>query len=197
MTGKKVSTAPTKPEEPGTLSPNITTMSSVGHYSTTRISRGDGDHALTQNAWNAQWSHNRYRAYYPWTMGGAIWSMYDYNQGCCDNICYSGLADLFRLPKFGMAYFRTQVPAGSYTPAGKMPYEVFINSHWMPDASDTPAGIRQCRRSGTAAQRQVPCTPQTGQWPFNLRICFPSRRRKCRHINYPPFTFLRSEMGKR
>ncbi len=41
-----------------------------GHYSTTRVTRGDGDYALMQNAWNAQWSHNRYRAYYPWTIGG-------------------------------------------------------------------------------------------------------------------------------
>ncbi len=108
-----------------------------GHYSTTRISRGHGDRALVQNAWNAQWSHNRYRAYYPWTMGGAIWSMYDYNRGCCDNICYSGLADVFRLPKFSLYYFRSQMPAGSFTPDGSMPYEVFINSHWQANSSDT------------------------------------------------------------
>lgn len=50
-----------------------------GHYSTTRIRRVDGEQAQIQNAWNAQWSHNRYRAYYPWTMGDAVWSMYDYN----------------------------------------------------------------------------------------------------------------------
>lgn len=50
-----------------------------GHYSTTRIRRGDGEQAQIQNAWNAQWSHNRYRAYYPWTMGDAVCSMYDYN----------------------------------------------------------------------------------------------------------------------
>lgn len=40
-----------------------------GHYSTTRIRRGDGEKAQLQNAWNAQWSHNRYRIYYPKTMG--------------------------------------------------------------------------------------------------------------------------------
>lgn len=108
-----------------------------GHYSTTRVTRGDGDYALMQNAWNAQWSHNRYRAYYPWTIGGAVWSMYDYNRGCCDNICYSGLADLFRLPKFGLLYFRTQMKEGTFTPAGPMTYEVFINSHWLEGSSDT------------------------------------------------------------
>ena len=53
-----------------------------GHYSTSRISRKDGEKALLQNAWNAQWSHNRYRKQYPATMGDAVWSMYDYNRGC-------------------------------------------------------------------------------------------------------------------
>ena len=47
-----------------------------GHYSTTRIRRGDGQAALLQNVWNAQWSHNRYRKQYPWTMGDAIFSMF-------------------------------------------------------------------------------------------------------------------------
>lgn len=75
-----------------------------GHYSTTRIRRGDGEKAQLQNAWNAQWSHNRYRIYYPKTMGDAVWSMYDYNRGCCDNICYSGVADIFRLPKFSLSF---------------------------------------------------------------------------------------------
>lgn len=108
-----------------------------GHYSTTRITRGEGDRALVQNAWNAQWSHNRYRTYYPHTMGQAVWSMYDYNRGCCDNICYSGTADVFRLPKFSLSYFRTQQAAGTPLPEGKMPYEIFINSHWMRGSSDT------------------------------------------------------------
>lgn len=161
-----------------------------GHYSTTRISRGDGDHALTQNAWNAQWSHNRYRAYYPWTMGGAIWSMYDYNRGCCDNICYSGLADLFRLPKFGLAYFRTQVPAGSYTPAGKMPYEVFITSHWMPDASDTLQvygnvdEVELLLNGKSLARRRPDNGPSTSEY-----VSRPDGG-NAEHINYPPFTFF-------
>lgn len=108
-----------------------------GHYSTTRMGRGDGDRALTQNAWNAQWSHNRYRASYPCTMGQATWSMYDYNRGCCDNICKSGLADIFRLPKQSLYYFRSQQPAGAYTPAGPMPHEVHVASHWLAGSSDT------------------------------------------------------------
>ena len=108
-----------------------------GHYSTTRIKRGDGEKAQIQNLWNAQWSHNRYRAYYPWTIGDAVWSMYDYNRGCCDNICYSGVADIFRLPKFSLSFYRCQLPKGTRIPEGIMPYELFIPSYRSEISSDT------------------------------------------------------------
>ena len=101
-----------------------------GHYSSTRKKRGDGEKELLMNAWNAQWSHNRYRAYYPWTMGDAVWSMYDYNRGCCDNICYSGVADIFRLPKFSLNFFRSQVPIRAPQPSGEMKPYVSIANFW-------------------------------------------------------------------
>ena len=161
-----------------------------GHYSTTRITRGDGDYALIQNARNAQWSHNRYRSYYPWTMGGAIWSMYDYNRGCCDNICYSGLADVFRLPKFSLSYFRTQIPAGSYTPDGSKSYEVFVNTHWMEDASDTVLVYGNVDEvelflNGQSIARQFPDNkPATKEYTPRPD----GGNANC--INFPPFTFL-------
>lgn len=161
-----------------------------GHYSTTRVTRGDGDHAMTQNAWNAQWSHNRYRAYYPWTIGGAVWSMYDYNRGCCDNICYSGLADVFRLPKFGLLYFRTQVKKGSFTPAGPMAYEVFINSHWLEDSSDTlqvygNVDEVQLLLNGRVVARQRPDNkPSTAKY-----VSRPDGGNAV-NIDFPPFTFF-------
>ncbi|WP_455671016.1 glycoside hydrolase family 2 protein [Phocaeicola faecalis] len=161
-----------------------------GHYSTTRVTRGDGDHAMTQNTWNAQWSHNRYRAYYPWTIGGAVWSMYDYNRGCCDNICYSGLADVFRLPKFGLLYFRTQVKKGSFTPAGPMAYEVFINSHWLEDSSDTlqvygNVDEVQLLLNGRVVARQRPDNkPSTAKY-----VSRPDGGNAV-NIDFPPFTFF-------
>ena len=161
-----------------------------GHYSTTRVTRGDGDHAMTQNAWNGQWSHNRYRAYYPWTIGGAVWSMYDYNRGCCDNICYSGLADVFRLPKFGLLYFRTQVKKGSFTPAGPMAYEVFINSHWLEDSSDTlqvygNVDEVQLLLNGRVVARQRPDNkPSTAKY-----VSRPDGGNAV-NIDFPPFTFF-------
>ena len=161
-----------------------------GHYSTTRVTRGDGDYALMQNAWNAQWSHNRYRAYYPWTIGGAVWSMYDYNRGCCDNICYSGLADLFRLPKFGLLYFRTQMKKGTFTPAGPMTYEVFINSHWLEGSSDTlqvygNVDEVKLQLNGRVIARQYPDDkPSTSEY-----VSRPDGG-NAENIDFPPFTFF-------
>lgn len=160
------------------------------HYSTTRVTRGDGDYALMQNAWNAQWSHNRYRAYYPWTIGGAVWSMYDYNRGCCDNICYSGLADLFRLPKFGLLYFRTQMKEGTFTPAGPMTYEVFINSHWLEGSSDTlqvygNVDEVKLQLNGRVIARQYPDDkPSTSEY-----VSRPDGG-NAENIDFPPFTFF-------
>lgn len=161
-----------------------------GHYSITRVTRGDGDYALMQNAWNAQWSHNRYRAYYPWTIGGAVWSMYDYNRGCCDNICYSGLADLFRLPKFGLLYFRTQMKEGTFTPAGPMTYEVFINSHWLEGSSDTlqvygNVDEVKLQLNGRVIARQYPDDkPSTSEY-----VSRPDGG-NAENIDFPPFTFF-------
>lgn len=160
-----------------------------GHYSTTRITRGQGDKALQQNAWNAQWSHNRYRAYTN-TLGQAVWSMYDYNRGCADNICYSGVADLFRLPKFSLRYFRSQVPAGSSIPSGQMPHEVFVASHWMPDGPDAlmvygnveevalllnGKEIARRRPDSAATTRNYVDHPDGGN---------------ATHVAFPPFTFF-------
>ncbi|WP_039968203.1 glycoside hydrolase family 2 protein [Bacteroides fluxus] len=161
-----------------------------GHYSTTRVTRGDGDRALMQNAWNAQWSHNRYRAYYPWTMGGAVWSMHDYNRGCCDNICYSGLADLFHLPKFGLFYFRTQVPMGSFTPAGPMPYEVFINSHWIENTSDTLQVYGNVDEVELLLNGRVVARQHPDSKPTTKDYVSRPDGGNATNINFPPFTFF-------
>lgn len=159
-----------------------------GHYSTTRVRRGDGDRALRQNAWNAQWSHNRYNTYYPHTMGAAVWSMHDYNRGCCDNICYSGTADVFRLPKFSLPFFRTQLTAGSFMPDGKMPHEVFIASYWLKDSSDTlqvygNVDEVELLLNGRSMGRQRPDSGADSPY-----IALPDKG-NCRNLVSSPFTF--------
>lgn len=159
-----------------------------GHYSTTRIRRGDGEKAQLQNAWNAQWSHNRYRIYYPKTMGDAVWSMYDYNRGCCDNICYSGVADIFRLPKFSLSFFRTQIAEGSMLPSGKMPYEVFIPAYRDEILSDTVMVYGNVDEvelvlNGKTIRRQT-----ADKGPDSDYISVPNGGNG-KNLHFPPFTF--------
>ena len=93
----------------------------------------------------------------------------------------------FRLPKFGLAYFLNTVPAGSYTPAGKTHTRYSSNAYRMPDASDTLQVYGNVDEVELFAQRQS-LARRTGQWPFNLRICFlGSRRRKCRAYQLSSF----------
>lgn len=159
-----------------------------GHYSTTRIRRGDGEKAQLQNAWNAQWSHNRYRIYYPKTMGDAVWSMYDYNRGCCDNICYSGVADIFRLPKFSLSFFRTQIAEGSMLPSGKMPYEVFIPAYRDEILSETVMVYGNVDEvelvlNGKTIRRQT-----ADKGPDSDYIPVPNGGNG-KNLHFPPFTF--------
>ncbi len=160
-----------------------------GHYSTTRVGRGDGDRALMQNAWNAQWSHNRYRAYYPWTMGQATWSMYDYNRGCCDNICRSGLADIFRLPKFSLDYFRSQQPAGAYTPFGAMPHEVHIASHWLEGSSDTVVVYGNVDEVALELNGRTIARQRADRGPTTDGYVAHPDGGNATHVAFPPFTF--------
>ena len=159
-----------------------------GHYSTSRVTRGDGERALLQNLWNAQWSHNSNRTHSRATLGGAVWSMYDYNRGCCDNICYSGVADLYRLPKYSLHYYRSQLQAGTPLPGGPMPYECFIASRWDAQSEDTVVVLGnvdevEIRVNGTPfARRKADVGPTTA---YTLQRTSGNSDR----LSSPPFVF--------
>lgn len=160
-----------------------------GHYSTTRVSLGDGERAQRQNLWNLQWSLNSNRTTSNNTIGGAVWSMYDYNRGCCDNICYSGLADLFRRPKYGLHLFRTQIPYGSNTPCGKMPYEMFLATRWDAESSDTVIVLGNVDEVALVingkevARKKADKGPKTAYSPL-------TNGGNSDRLAYPPFTFM-------
>ncbi len=165
-----------------------------GHYSTTRIGRADGERALRQNLWNAQWSLNSNRLHSEKTMGGAVWSMYDYNRGCCDNICESGLADLFRLPKYSLWLFRSQVPAGAFTPSGPKRHEVFIASRCDSLSSDTLVVLGnvhevELRYNGRTLARQR--ADHGESTPYTQT----TNAGNCEKLNFPPFTFKGIQPG--
>ena len=169
-----------------------------GHYSTTRIKRGDGEKALLQNAWNAQWSHNRYRAYYPWTAGDAVWSMYDYNRGCCDNICYSGVADIFRLEKFSVPFFKSQMAIGTALPQRRFTPYIFLATYWNEPVLQNKVIVYSNTEEvallidGKEVARQKPDSGadsdygEKKQW-YNGGNPFDSGN--CKQLNSPPFTF--------
>ena len=170
-----------------------------GERSTTRKSRGNGENALLQNAWNAQWSHNHYRSQYPWTCGDAVWSMYDYNRGCYNFICKSGVSDIFRLPKFSWWFFRLQQPVGTPLSQSFMSPELFIANYWTPRKESDKVIVYgnveevELRVNGHVVGRQkadngadLPYAPTedqyyTGGVPFD--------KGNCRNLTNPPFTF--------
>jgi beta-galactosidase len=170
-----------------------------GHNSSTRIKRGDGEAALLQNAWNAQWSHNRYRAYYPWTVGDAVWSMYDYNRGCCDNICRSGVADLFRLPKFSLAFFKSQMLIGQPLPSGKFKPYLFLATHWTAPTKENKVIVyanveevalllngKEIARKTCDSGADSPYAKKKEQWYSGGN---PFDGGNVAHLTQPPFTF--------
>jgi len=169
-----------------------------GHYSTTRVKRGDSEKALLQNAWNAQWSHNRYRACYPWTSGEAIWSMYDYNRGGCDNICHSGVADIFRINKFSVPFFKSQLDIGTPLPSGVFQPYIFIATFWNKPTPWNKVIVYSNTEevaliiNGQEVARQKPDNgPDSEYGPKELwtKGGHPFDGGNCRHLNHPPFTF--------
>jgi len=105
-----------------------------GDMSTTRVNRADGEKALLQNAWNFQWEHNLLMGpkYYPWTIGDASWAFYDGFEATRKTTSNWGIVDVFRLPKFGYYFFRSQLSPDKPVFAADNKPMVYIANWWTP-----------------------------------------------------------------
>jgi beta-galactosidase len=137
--------------------------------------RGAGEVRLLQQAMNFQEAHNDNRKTTAFADG--IWVMYDYNRGYADDIEASGVMDIFRLPKFGYWFFRSQREPSETVlgkPAGAM---VFIANYWQ------PASPREIRVFSNCDEIELRLNGRT------LERRRPDDNRWTSHLVNPPFTF--------
>lgn len=103
--------------------------------SNSRQLRRQGERAMLQQAQNFQEAHNDNLA--TRALADGLWVMFDYNRGYSPDIETSGCMDIFRLPKFSRAFFRSQRDPSE----GPM---VFIASHWTPASSPDVRVFSNC-----------------------------------------------------
>ncbi len=137
--------------------------------------RWHGESALLQQATNFQEAHNDNRATIAFADG--LWVMYDYNRGYAPDIESSGCMDLFRLPKFSHAFFRSQRDAAEGIRQAESGAMVFIANYWMPDSATRVRVFSNCDEvalylDGTLVERRGPDTDRLST-----------------DLAHPPFTF--------
>ena len=92
--------------------------------------RGHGEQRLLQQATNLQEAHNENRG--TRALADGYWVMFDYNRGYADDLEASGLRDIFRLPKFSEAFFRSQRDPAEHHASGIGGPMVHIATYWTP-----------------------------------------------------------------
>jgi beta-galactosidase len=137
--------------------------------------RGDGEVRLLQQALNFQEAHNDNLKTSAFADG--IWVMFDYNRGYAPDIEASGVMDIFRLPKPGYWFFRSQRDANELVvgkPSGPVLFIANLN---------TPASPKEIRVLSNCDEVELFRNEQS------LGRQRPDQNRITTHLRHPPFTF--------
>ena len=158
-----------------------------GGESTTRQPLSAGEKGNLQSAWNFVWSHNRNRGQWPWTMGDGTWVMYDYHRGYDNRVEYSGMSNVFRLPRYIYRFFQSQYLAEPM---------VFICSDWTPRPSPSKVVVFsngdevELWLNGKLLKAQKPDNGPNTLYGDYIRGGNPWDGGNCGNLVHPPFTFF-------
>ena len=100
---------------------------------TSRQLLNSGEKRLLQQAKNLQEAHNDNFTVPAFADG--YWVMFDYNRGYADDIEASGIASIYRQPKFSYYFFQSQRDANEHDPRFESGPMVYVASNW--DASSS------------------------------------------------------------
>lgn len=129
--------------------------------------RSAGERGLLQQAYNFQEAHNdNFNA--P-AAGDANWLMFDYNRGYAPDIESSGIADIFRIPKFSYWFYRSQGYEGPVC---------FIAHYNMPGSGNL---VRVFSNADSVALFRNDTL---------IAVQGPDRNINTSNLPHPPFTFI-------
>jgi beta-galactosidase len=137
--------------------------------------RGDGEVRLLQQALNFQEAHNDNRKTRAFADG--IWVMFDYNRGYAPDLEASGVMDIFRLPKFGYWFFRSQRDATELVAGQPVGPVVFIANYWTPDSPREVRVFSNCEEIALLVNGKL------------IARQHPDVSRLTTHLKHAPFTF--------